>query len=100
MTLPISTDKLMSGSGIGGVLIIILLMYLNPTGEGNFSDLDKRIDVHAASAGHKIALQNDEELKNELITLKTDFKNDFRIINEKLNQNYRLLCQISNGNCK
>lgn len=104
MTLPISTDKIVGGSGVGGSIIaIILIIYMSGgdiTSSSEFVELDKNFEVHAASPGHSTALQNHENLKNDIDELEDDIKDEFKTVNEKLDTNYRLLCQISNGNCK
>lgn len=105
MTLPISTKKLVGGSGLGVSSITILLIFFMDSGDDStflpeIAELGKNIEVHAASPGHAIALLNNENLKNDLDKLEDDFKEEFNIVNEKLDKNYRLLCQISNGDCK
>ena len=105
MTLPISTDKIVGSTGLGGSIIAILLIIFMGSGDGSdflpeIAELDKNFEVHAASPGHSTALLNNENLKNDIEKIEDNFKEEFKLVNEKLDKNYRLLCQISNGDCK
>jgi len=102
VTPPISKENLIGGGGLGTAMIAILMIFMNPgVGDTNqgFTDLDKRFEVHAAGPGHYSTLQNIQELKEDITLLQLDFKEDFKLLNEKLDKNYRILCQISEGNC-